>query len=209
LADIYINSFGSCGSKYLATHLCQFTNSKQLAKMHLHERNPAQCVQENKSKIIFLFTDPISAVKSFFWRQQKKTIQHGFYPTERPGDMAWPHKHCVNLSGDFQSLQANWTLRDFLLNGKDLFCLTEFVMNWVNHRENIQVMFLKYETMWQHVVEISQFIELKPDEILSLGKQFPRTSDEWAIDNIEERLLNELYGDLADKISSFDDVFFR
>jgi hypothetical protein len=209
LTDFFINSFGGCGSKYLATRLCEFTDSKQLGKIHLHERHPSQSVLNNQTRIIFLFANPITAVKSFFWRQQAKTDQHGFYPSLSPGDMAWPHKHCINLGGDFSRLQANWTLRDYLTNGRDLFGLTEFVMNWVNHQENLRAMFLRYETMWQHVEEISQFIDLKPNEFLDLGEQLPRTSGKLIIDATEEYLLNEMYGVLADEIRSFDDVFYR
>ena len=207
MQHIVVNSFGGCGSKHLTKSISHSTGNYSLEKIHLHERYPNMLKGTGIDKMVFLFSDPYSVVKSFFWRQKIKTEQHGFNSLSGGGSQAWPFQHCKNITGDFEPLDIAWTIQEFLENGQDLFKLEEFIDSWLCETLDFPILFLRYDSMWDHIDEVSRFLDM--EKPLDLGVKLSRTSEKLSLSDTQIAQFTKIYEGFFQKVSSLENIFYR
>ena len=158
-----------------------------------HLRNPVESFDQfgynGKVKVIYVFGDPINSILSHFRRSKdvKRT---------------WAKHHCVNIQGDHEKFNSNWTLDDYLNNGEDLFKLEEHFNNWTSVTvKDYDLMLLKYETSYKHEQEIMDYL----DTDIKLGYRNRKSDWKNLTKTMKDKLLN-MYGSLLDKIEKFDEI---
>ena len=189
-------------------------NVQNLAYVFKHSQSPppAKFLKEDGStqsvnRAVYLFSDPIDAVMSFFARRFKVT-----YPPAGIGapDRYWAVKHAHNLGACWDSISPDWDLADYLLGEEDLFCLKSHFRGWTEADREYPILLVRYETLWNHLELIHKFMGFgkRPEVLEKFPKQKERASNLENIKlNYQEKLFN-LYGDLRNEINDFPDVSF-
>lgn len=160
-----------------------------------HIRNVPQSFKEygydGKVRLIYIFGDPINSVLSHFRRR----LSH---------KKSWCKHHCLNLQGDHEKFKVKWDLKDFLLNGEDLFRLEEHFDNWTKvdpDSIDFDYMILKYETANRHENAIKEFLNT------DVPLNFKMRSSDWRNESEEiKELLMGMYGKLLEKCDQFDEI---
>jgi len=130
MSEIY--SYGGCCTTALRRAL-GIPNHGHLK----HRRVPPKKIQEKSG---YIYGDPRDSVLSFFFRHEN----HG---------KKFCHLHGLNLG---VKIPGSITLQGFLDEGRDQFRLSKHFDNWVTAKIN-NIIFIKYETMFDHLDEISEF----------------------------------------------------
>lgn len=198
-----VNSYGGAGSKFLTAQLIDAGVPLVSKASHVHIRNP---LAVSDDKVIFVLSNPIDSVISFFNRRFYKSSQHGFNPTNGPGTKDWAQRHCQNIQGDFIHLSSDWGIAEFVENGYDLFRLESFVENWLQHNLDNKVLFVKYDALWDHQKAIFDYLEFDSGNY-KFSPKLPRTSYRSDLDLHILKSLNNIYGQFSKKIDSLDDIF--
>lgn len=130
----YVLSYGGSGSNMLNYYLA---NSLGLKAFHVHIRFPFPTVPPS-SRIIFIYSNPVHAVISLFSRFPAAAIYQ-------------------NLES---SQQGPKSLDQYAAEGKDTIELESYFMNHISptHPRNYQVLFIKYEFIWDNLDLLEQFI---------------------------------------------------
>jgi hypothetical protein len=203
---VLVSSFGGVGSKCLVKGVMQTDDESILGQVHTHLRRPPDKRALDGRTMIYMFGDPYNAVISFFKRRMKKTRSHGFNTREGNGDLLWAVKHCQNIGGEYERMNPEWDVEAYLDNGEDLLKMEEHFDNWVNAKTDYPVLFVRYETMWNHLREICKFVGLPESAIGRFPGQEPRGSRwEDEPDTIKMKLA-KMYGALHDKIAAAPDI---
>jgi hypothetical protein len=207
MLPVLVCSFGGVGSKCLVKGLMQTDDETILGQAHSHLRVPPEKRALDGRTMIYMFGDPYNAVISFFKRRIKKTHSHGFNSREGGGDVFWAVKHCRNISGDHQKMKPEWDLEAYLDNGLDLFKMEDHFDNWVNAKTDYPVLFVRYETMWNHLCEICTFVGLPETAIARFpGKELRGSCWEDEPEAIKAKLV-KLYGALHNNIMRAPDIW--
>ncbi len=204
---IYVNSYGGSGSKYLVKQIIRAYPKFEATDIHHHIRDVSSISITNEDKMIFVFSNPIDAVKSFFGRQELNTEQHGFNGKIGEGSMNWPFRHCRNIDGNYIGFDKSWKLNDFIANGKDLFQLESFFDNWYLNDSLPEMLFVNYDCIWEHRSLIKDFLGINPKFEFEEFK--PRTRYDFKLSEEEHLKLESLYSKLANKILNLETIFFK
>jgi len=187
-------------------------NVQNLAYVFKHSQSPPpiKFLKENGSsasinRAVYLFSDPIDAVISFFARRLKVVPPPGGIGAL---DRYWALKHAHNLGGCWESVSPDWDLADYLLAGEELFCLKAHFHNWTQARRDYPILLVRYETLWDHLEIIHKFMGLgdQPEVLKSFPKRKKRFSK---LDNLKpeyQEKLYKMYGKLRNKINDFPDI---
>lgn len=204
---VLVSSFGGVGSKCLVKGLLQTKDRTILGDAHTHLRAPPEHRDLDGRAVIYMFGNPYNAVISFFNRRMRKTRSHGFNTREGEGDVFWAVKHCRNMGGDHQAMKPEWDVAAYLENGVDLFRMEQHFDNWVNAKTDYPILFVRYETMWQHLREIFHFMGL-PESALAKFPPRERRGSSWEHEPEEVRVkLANMYGRLREKIDAVPDIW--
>ena len=190
----FVCSYGGSGSKMLRGFLRNYgktyhPHSKQPpAKLtHPEKRKDlgevnfvqkGKLVISNRAKVIYIFRNPIDALKS----------RYGI-------------EHCKNVEGDWQELPPS--IEEYAVIGKDLFGLEIHFNNWTQENEgqrDYSICCIRYETLWHHLKELFDYLEIPHRDLV----QFPaRKETKRLIDEKTENLLKLMYQPLIDKMDAF------
>ena len=200
-------SFGGCGSKLLVKELATYIGAKDYGTYHSHIRSPGDKFSSNYQKIIYLHCNPAQAVFSFFERRKVLTEKHGFVPTIRPGSKDWVSKHCSNVDGKSDSFNSNWGLDEYLDNGEDLLLLASFVSSWLKFSEYREVLFLRYETLWENLPNLAQFVNYDLKFCENFASQKERVSYKDVLTEMQQEKLESMYLSTKQSLDTLDDFF--
>lgn len=207
MVRLVVSSFGGVGSKCLVKGLLQTEDKAVLGMAHTHLRVPPPKHVLDGRTMIYIFGDPYNAVVSFFKRRTKKTRSHGFNTREGDGDVFWAVNHCRNIGGEHEKMNPQWDLAAYLDNGVELFRIEEHFHNWVNAITTYPILFVRYETMWQHLGTIFEFVGLPGSAVSKFPPRESRGS-RWEDEPEPIKLkLKEMYGRLGDNISAAPDLW--
>ncbi|MCH8502333.1 MAG: hypothetical protein LAT77_10545 [Aliidiomarina sp.] len=209
MAGFLVNSVGGCGSKYVVKKLMAIGDDPTLKKCHKHLKSP-DLVDEGVEKVVFVFGDVILSVVSFFNRRLINTVNHGFVPKERNtrGDLQWAKKHCENLGGDFERMDEQWGLEEFVLRGEDFFGLHDFYSDWfelANSPAKFDTCFVRYESLPDNFDRVLDFLDIKAD--VDMTDFITRDS---SVDSLNTEVANRLetmYEGLNRRIMDFPDFY--
>lgn len=189
--DVLIISAGGGGTTYFIDYLSNNTDLKindvndkdTLKHISFNRKNELNNVKCNK--IIYLYNDPLLAVKSFYRRNFTTHI-------EKLGN---PH----NLSNKYLE---NYDLYiDNVINlNKDLYGIEEQYNFYMNGKINKDILFVNFNNILKNKKQIADFIG-KNGHIFNNFKIKPRNSND--IDK-DSKIIKKIYKELYDKINKLD-----
>jgi hypothetical protein len=195
--DFYlVSSFGGCGTTFLIDFISKYkkTNDRSRggADWLKHTKNPPKLSFIKKA--IYIFDKPENTIVYHFSKRDRSFI-------------FWPIHHCRNMEGDWSKISAGWDLGDYLSNGKDLFMFENHFDNWLNSKDrSYQIMFVKYEKMWDHLPEVFDFLEIDKEEIKNFPPKKQRKTNWKTESNKNQEMISKMYGNFSQRIDSFDDI---
>ena len=159
---------------------------------------------QSVNRAVYLFSDPVDAVISFFMRRFKALAPPKGIGTP---DKYWALKHAHNIGGCWEDFDPDWDLADYLSIERDLFCLKHHFDNWTKADREYPILLVRYESMWNHLEMIHKFMGFSdhPEALKNFPQEKERTS---TLENLkpeyQKKILN-LYGNLRDEINDFPD----
>lgn len=207
--DFAVFSFGGVGSKLLVKWLLgRDQTARHYGSAHYHWRLPPLHVN-NGQQVIYMFGDPRDSIISFYQRRTSRHERHGFgssaYTKDDPAP-DWPLKALRNIEADSSGFSTEWGLADYLDQQRDYFRLEEHFDFWLGARRDFDILFVKYETLWENFEFLGELLGLPSRAI---PERVSRRAD-WRAEPPKVRsALNALYGKLAENLASLPDVFLQ
>lgn len=125
---------------------------------HTHKRIPFQAVPSGK-KVIYVYGDPAHSIGSFFRRAANEDPDD-----PHPRHANFLARHCRNIEGDLAKITVGYSLEDFLRGDDDPFRLADHFHSWVTAKVPYPILFVRYESLWEHVEEIFDFVGIPRTE---------------------------------------------
>lgn len=205
----YIISCGASGSKVFAQFLYNDLSIREGFQFHRHNRTP-HGLPKGVQNCIYLFSDPRNAVLSFFARREKRHERHGFSgenitEAQRAAPAPdWVGRHLRGLGIDPNVIPPEWDLATYLSRTRtDLFRIEEHFCNWLSTMPDPNVLFLRYETLWQNQAVLKEILGTQGN----LPAFVPRAAN-WQSQGAEiQDGLEVHFGELVRKFSMLPDVF--
>ena len=97
-------------------------------------------------------------------------------------------------------------MKKYLEEGIDRLKLGAHFENWNNSRVTYPIMLVKYESIWENLPEIFDYLEIPKSEIGNFPPPQNRNSDWNLLSEDLKDLFFNMYGDLQEKIMNFDDI---
>jgi hypothetical protein len=166
-----VATYGGSGSKTLVRGILNqppppSSPINLVGRHHSHQRVPEPIVPEGK-KIIYVYGDPAHSIASFFRRAANEDADD-----PHPGHRNFLARHCRNIEGDVGKLTVGYSLEDFLRSDQDPFALADHFQSWMTARVPYRILFVRYETLWEHVEELFDFVGIPRAETASFpGKR--------------------------------------
>ena len=203
----YLISPGSVGSTYLENLFGTRIKSVK-TDYNAHERNSNLAIF-NDSKVCYRFGNPYDIVLSYF----------------RRGFMVFPYQHTSNISGDLNTLckvpsfisssfpnsfcwfgKPSWNLDEYLELDSDPFKLEEHFLNWYkNPGRNYEIMFLKYETLNDHIEDLCSWFNIDK-KYADKYQRKTRNSNYKKLNNKRLEKMKKLYGRFFDFTDNLPNV---
>ncbi|MCF6430632.1 MULTISPECIES: hypothetical protein [unclassified Leisingera] len=206
----FVVSCGASGSKVFSRFLYPGEDTRQAARRHLHNRNPQEAPVQ-AARFVYLFSDPRDSVISFFQRRLTKHSNHGFASQDGPrqewevAERDWVLRHLRNLGGNGDAVSGDWGLEEYLeYSREDVFRMEEHFCNWLAATTR-EVLFVRYETLWQHEQDVIRHLGLPADS--RLPEFVPRAADWQSQPPAVRDRLNRLYGGFAGRLAALPGLF--
>ena len=191
--EVFVVSYGGVGTTSLIEFISRYKTTNDCDDYDGYKHLSIPPVSRNPDlKILYIYGDPMMACSSLFRR--------GFHRAQSIKLQAyWKFKADV--------IPYNESLGGYLETGIDKLCFEEHFNNWLDKYPLNDTMFIEFESMWENVEEILQFLEL-PREA---AKDFPaiKTRNS-SYDSLEEKALASLegmYGQFAKRLNDYPAVF--
>ncbi len=154
---------GSCTSMFIRFLNPQYSTVTNRMYYHLelkHVRTAPTNLKHN-FKAVYLFGNPMNVVLSIFRRNLQEV-------------------HFRNIFGNSKRYTP-LSFDEFIRNGKDIFDLEGHFDNWTKStrkERHYSILLLKSETMWKHLPQIFDFLEIPRDRINKFPK-FEKRNSNW------------------------------
>ncbi|TVQ01793.1 MAG: hypothetical protein EA359_13275 [Balneolaceae bacterium] len=155
--DVVVTSYGGVGTTFIMDFISQQrrVNDKINEDRLKHLPYPPLSIDSNQ-KFIYIFGDPVMAAISLFRRKlhypQSKRIIHGLRNNQQP-------------------IPRSMTIEQYASEGVDRFYFQEHFRNWYNSMHTNPIIFLRYETLKNHLEKIFDYLDL-PHELVSTFPEF-------------------------------------
>jgi hypothetical protein len=161
-----VATYGGSGSKTLVRGILNqdppgSSRINLVRRHHTHQRIPDREAPAGK-RIIYVYGDPAHAIASFFRRAANEDPDD-----PHPGHRNFLARHCRNIEGDVAKITEGYSLEDFLLTDDDPFALADHFHSWMTATVRYRILFVRYETLWDHVEEIFDFVGIPGVEAAS------------------------------------------
>ena len=205
---ILVNSFGGTATTMIIEQIRRHgtiqvfdghTNSTKKYKHCLFP--PNQEIKELNgrkiTKVLYVYCDPIDAIKTFFRRREVGNDGSGMIPD-------WVTGHCRNMGGEFFLLNPLWGIDEYAEQHRDILGMIKHWENWNSIDTPYDVCFIKYDALWLNLQKIADFLSLGEDFV----KNFPekRERKNFNIDHKTEKNLLKTYGNLRKEIKNAPDM---
>jgi len=194
--EVVISSAGGAGTSFLLSYVAQFkrTNSPVDADGLKHSALPP--ISFNRAcKFVYIHGSPQLAAISLFRRRLH-------------------HYQSVKLQrrgrGAISPIPREMTLEEYAAQGIDRFHFRRHFFNWYDgYLAARPTMFIRYETLFDNVRPLMEFLELPSDRVASFPTREVRTStaDEIGSKTLEQ--LNDMYGGFANELAQLNAVEVR
>ena len=101
------------------------------------------------------------------------------------------------------------SIEEYASNGQDLIGLEQHFNNWYSeHYTTNPILFVKVDTIWDHLDEVFDFLGLHQNEI----KRFPKKKDRSSVQNLSSQTIADLeiiYKNFRGTLSQIPDIKLR
>jgi|GEM_PF-61610 len=191
--DVIICSSGGVGTSFFMDFVqkYKYINSPSDIDGLKHLDQPPTGKTKQNFKALYIFGDPLNAVVSLFRRNYQQ-----------------PHS-CKLLANylDIEPIARYCSLEEYVNEGIDRLKLEQHFDNWSNAQVNYPIMLVKYETMWEHLPEIFDFLEIPTSEIEELEKERKERESDWIkLPEETKDKLSAMYGKFSEKVANFEEI---
>jgi len=194
--DVVVASVGGAGSTILLSYLANYKTTNRLGDKDGLKHSPLPPVSFNTDiKFVYVFRKPQAVVISLFRRNiqraQSKKLQR------------WVNEYCSPIPKDM-------TLQEYASIGVDRLFFKNHFFNWYDrYLTAIPTMFIRYETMFDNVEPLLDFLDIPLDHKDNFPKKKKRST---TIEEIPAETVNQLdkmYGDFSGELAKLDDIEIR
>lgn len=187
--DLIICSPGGCGTsvflEFFRHH--RHTNWPLDGDGFKHRVQPPH-LENPETKVIFMYSDPTDAVISLYAR--------GYADAQ-------------SLKLGSRSLAFPATIEAFAASGRDQMGLTRQFNAWTAAGRDYPVLFVRYETAWEHLDEIGAYAGVSDEVMAQFPEQRERTTDRTALGEATVESLDRIYEPLRRSHARLADVEVR
>lgn len=192
--DLVVNSYGGTGTTFFMEFLSQFKTINHLYDTGnlKHTAYPPVSIKRSQ-KFVYLFGNPVHATISLFQRN-------------------YHHLQSIKIqqaSNTYSPIPETMTLEEYAAEGVDRFGFRSHFHNWYYTDSFNPTLFVRYETLFENLPEIFDFLEL-PQSALSI---FPDKKTRHSITSeISVKTLRELenmYGEFQNELNNIPDIEIR
>ncbi len=193
--DAVIASHGGCGTTMLLEFLakqCYTVNRPYLCPKPYHCLKHAGAPlagRVHSARFIYLFSNPLAAVRSLYHR-------------------AYAFEHAVYMHAGLRRLfypAVAKTLKGYAEQGKDTLLIERHFNSWYQARLSKPVLLLRYETLWDNLGVLFDFLELPAAARNHFPKCRQRTSITATLPPEVTAGLNRIYGKFVEKLEMLPD----
>lgn len=189
---LVVSSYGGAASTMLMTHIYRFKNINQAGDRDglKHSSLPPVTLGKN-IRFLYIYGDPVNAVISLFRRN-------------------FHHDHSAKLQKRLtrkpNPIPLEMTVDEYACQGEDRFYFKEHFLNWYDKCLVHPTLFVRYESLYDHLEEIQDFFELPK----AFVDEFPEKKERQSVvDSVSKTTLTHLkhtYRDLQAILDELDDV---
>lgn len=179
--EVLIVSAGGVGTTFLLKAIGQYKTTNHVSNEDGFKHITIPPITRNRNlKVIYVFGNPITATMSLFRRN--------FHHTQS-------YKMQQYLPQGYR-VEMETSLEEYAAKGEDGFYFRRHFDNWSEQYLVYPTLFLRYETLFEHIAEIANFLELPKSFVSDFPAKKTRNSQ---VENLEKTTLNNLqkmYGSL-------------
>jgi hypothetical protein len=192
--EVLIVSAGGVGTTFLMKEIGKYKTINNFSNADGFKHLPIPPISFKKNiKVIYVFGNPIEACMSLFRRQFHHTQSYKM-------QQYLPKQYNVAIET---------SIEEYAAAGKDGFFFRRHFEHWNDTYVVYPTLFLKYETLFENLGDIADFLEL-PE---SFEAEFPKKKERVSqLSNLQKNTLeslNAMYGDLERELSQLPDVFIK
>ena len=194
--EVVVASSGGVGTTFLLRHLALYKQTNHIFDDDGIKHSPLPPIAFNRnSKFVYIYGNPQTAAISLFRRNFHHLASIKSQKFER-----------TNVS----PIPQNMTLQEYADRGIDKFHFRNHFYNWYDKYLSVcPTMFVRYETIFDNVDSLVEFLDLPKDCVDSFPKKKKRASTIAGIPLKTRQQLNLMYGNLSDEFEKLDDVEIR
>lgn len=192
--EVLIVSAGGVGTTFLLKAIGKYKTTNHISNFDGFKHITIPPITRNRNlKVIYVFGNPITATMSLFRRN--------FHHTQS-------YKMQQYLPQGYR-VAMETSLADYAKSGVDGFYFQRHFDNWVERYLVYPTLFLKYETLFENVEEIRDFLNLPQEFVTNFPAKKMRNSQ---VDNLDKTTLVDLkkmYGPLEAEFEKLPDFFVK
>lgn len=202
MGKFIISSYGCCGTTYL-THFLIRKNLSYIDSLHL-KHNPFPPVGDIDYKVAYVYGNPMNVVISSFNRTRPGFNFPRLQSTAIRGPL--PDNITVQEFDELTAIPEDMTFEKFLSKEHDYFRFEWHLDNWVNSKTSYPILFIRYETLGDHVAEVMRYFEVDEyDDFEFIARKSNYKSQPAGARDI----LVRMYGSLWEKIQKMPPVYIK
>ncbi len=190
--EIVVASFGGVGTTFLMDYLSKYKKTNFPCDRDLLKHSPVPPISFNREiRFLYVYGDPITATVSLFrrkyhhWQAEKLT--------------RYSHQRDLNIL-------PQTSLAEYATNKVDSFEFRNHFFNWYDNYLAHPTMFIRYESIFDNVRPLVDFLGLPSSAIDDFPKRKKRQS---SLNNIEPKTLanlQKIHGSFAKELDKLNDV---
>ncbi len=194
--EVVVASAGGVGTTFLINFIAQYRQVNHFDDEDGIKHLPVPPVSFNENlKLIYVYGNPQLAVMSLF-RRNYHQLQSGKL------------RKCV--AGAPAAVPETMTLDEYVAKGKDGFYFREHFNNWYsNYLSPFPTLFLRYETLFENLEPLMDFLELPKEYIKAFPEKKKRNSDMEEISRETRQGLHEMYTAFEQELGYMADTEIR
>lgn len=192
--EVLVASYGGVGTTFLIEFLSQYRRTNDRHDGDGLKHLPMPPVSGNpRIRCVYVYGDPVAAAASLFQRD----MQHA--------------QSCklLALRPDLSPIPDGMTLEAYARSGADRLHFEAHFQNWHDRYLVHPTLFLRYETLWDHLDALADFLELPPGALEAFPAQRARSTRLDALPPGTRAGLEQMYGGFRDTLAGQPDAEVR
>ena len=188
---VVVASYGGGGTTLLLKEIAKFGTTNDPLDNDGYKHFPIPPISFSKTvKYIYIYGDPVLATVSLF---KRKFQVHQAVKLNR-----------FNLFR--RKIDPNLDISAYASAGRDSLRFSEHFLEWRRWTQGKQILFLKYEEIFNNLEVIRDFLDLPKEFVEQFPAKRPRASSSMSVDHITQENLRTMYFDFSTQIEILPSV---